>query len=530
MMTRALLRKQLMEVFSWLYRDKKSGKHRSAKGVVGWGLLYLLLFAFLGVMFGGAAVALCGPLLTEKMGWLYWCLMGLIAIFFGVFGSVFNTYSSLYQAKDNDMLLSMPIPTSRILLVRLSGVYAMGLMYELIVMIPTVLIWLVNAPFSIVGTIHVLLIPLVLSLLILVLSSILGWVVALIATKVKHKNIITVLVSLVFIAAYYYLYARAYSLIQVLLLNLDTLGSKLKIALYPLYHMGMAAQGNILSMIVFTVIVAVAFVITYWVLSRSFLKLATANRGAVKSVYKEKSVKIRSARGALLQKEFSRFTGSANYMLNCGLGVILMPVSAAVLVWKADLVQEFSALSAVREYIPLLAIATICLLMTMNDMAAPSISMEGENLWIVKSLPVSGKQVLMAKLELPLLLTWISAIPLVIVVEWLIKPSLLNGILIPAAACFYAVLMAEIGLVLNLKMPNLHWTSEIIPLKQSAPVTIALLGGWLIIVALAGVYVLLKDAVSVTAFGILLCAALLIAAAWLYRWLMTKGAKIFEAL
>ena len=530
MMTRALLRKQLMEVFSWLYRDKKSGKHRSEKGVVGWGLLYLLLFAFLGVMFGVAAVTLCGPLLTEKMGWLYWCLMGLIAVFFGVFGSVFNTYSSLYQAKDNDMLLSMPIPTSRILLVRLSGVYAMGLMYELIVMIPTVLIWLVNAPFSIVGTIHVLLIPLVLSLLILVLSAILGWVVALIAVRVKHKNIITVLVSLVFIAAYYYLYARAYSLIQLILLNPETVGSRLKAFFYPLYHMGMAAQGNILSMIVFTVIVVVAFMIAYWVLSRSFLKLATANRGVAKSEYKEQRVKVRSVRGALLQKEFSRFTGSANYMLNCGLGVILMPVSAAVLVWKADLVREFSAMPAIQKYIPLLAIATICLLMTMNDMAAPSISMEGKNLWIVQSLPVSGKQVLMSKLKLPLLLTWLSAIPLVIAMEWLIKPSLLNGILIPAAACFYALLMAEIGLVLNLKMPNLHWTSEIIPLKQSAPVTIALLGGWLVIVAFAGIYVLLRNVVSVAAFGILLCTVLLIAAGWLYHWLMTKGAKIFEAL
>ena len=529
-MTRALLRKQLMEVFSWLYQDKKSGKHRNRKGVVGCGLLYLLLFAFLGVMFGVAAVTLCGPLLAEKMGWLYWCLMGLIAIFFGVFGSVFNTYSSLYQAKDNDLLLSMPIPTSIILLVWLSGVYAMGLMYELVVMIPTVVIWLVNAPFSIVGTIHVLLIPPVLSLLILVLSAILGWVVALIAAKVKHKNIITVLVSLVFLAAYYYLYARAYSLIQVLLLNLETVGSRLKAILYPLYHMGMAAQGNILSMIVFTLIVAAALAIVYLILSRSFLKLATANRGAVKGAYKEQRVNVRSVRGALLQKEFSRFTGSANYMLGCGLGVILMPVSAAVFVWKADLVREFSSLPAVRECTPLLAVAAICLLMTMNDMAAPSISMERKNLWIAHSLPVSGKQVLLSKLKLPLLLTWISAIPLVIVVEWLIKPSLLNGILIPAAACFYALLMTEIGLVLNLKMPNLHWTSEIIPLKQSAPVTIVLFGGWLVIAALAGIYVLLKNAVSATAFGVLLCAVLLAATGWLYHWLMTKGAKVFEAL
>lgn len=109
-MTRALFRKQMLEVFSWLYQDQKTGKHRTSKGVVGWSLLYLLIFGFLGVIFGVAAAALCQPLLDAGMGWLYWCLMGLIAIFLGVFGSVFNTYSSLYQAKDNDLLLSMRSP------------------------------------------------------------------------------------------------------------------------------------------------------------------------------------------------------------------------------------------------------------------------------------------------------------------------------------------------------------------------------------------------------------------------------------
>ncbi len=456
--------------------------------------------------------------------------MGLIAIFFGVFGSVFNTYSSLYQAKDNDLLLSMPIPTSRILLVWLSGVYAMGLMYELIVMIPTVLIWFVKAPFSIAGMIHVLLIPLVLSLLILVLSAILGWVAAFIAAKMKHKNIMIVLISLLFIAAYYYLYARAYSFIQVILLNPEAVGSRLKIVFYPLYHMGMAAQGNILSMIVFTAMVVAALGIVYLILSSSFLKLVTSNSGAVRSVYKEQRVKVRSVRMALLQKEFSRFTGSANYMLNCGLGGLLMPVSAAVLVWKADLVREYILMPVIQDCIPLLATAAICIFMTMNDMSAPSVSLEGKNLWIVRSLPVSGKQVLMSKLKLPLFYTWISAIPLMIVVEWLIQPGLLHGILIPTAACAYAVLMAEIGLALNLKMPSLHWTSEIVPLKQNAPVTIALFGGWLIIVALAGVYALLRNAVSVIVFSILLCALLIIAAGWLFHWLMTEGAEIFETL
>ena len=529
-MTRALFRKQMLEVFSWLYQDQKTGKHRTSKGVVGWSLLYLLIFGFLGVIFGVAAAALCQPLLDAGMGWLYWCLMGLIAIFLGVFGSVFNTYSSLYQAKDNDLLLSMPVPTGRILLVRLSGVYAMGLMYELIVTIPTVLLWFLKAPFSVMGTVHVLLIPLVLSLLILVLSAVLGWVVARIAAKVRHKNIIAVLISLVFIAAYYYLYARAYSFIQTILQDPEAVGGRLKTVFYPLYHMGMAAQGSVFSMAAFTAMIAAAAAITYWVLSRSFLKLATSTGSGTRSVYRERTVRAATVSGALLRKELRRFTGSANYMLNCGLGVVLMPVFAAVLVWKAEAIRDLLTIPELQPYFPLLAAATICLLMTMNDMAAPSVSLEGKNLWIARSLPVSGRQVLRAKLRLALLLTWIPAIPLVAAVEWLLKPGALYGVLIPASAAAFAALMAEIGLALNLKMPNFHWTSEIVPLKQSAPVTAALFGGWLMIVALAGACVLLRNAVSAGTFFLLLCGALFLAALWLYRWLMTKGAKIFEAL
>ena len=38
--------------------------------------------------------------------------MGLAAVLLGAFGSVFNTYAGLYLPKDNDLLLSMPIPVS----------------------------------------------------------------------------------------------------------------------------------------------------------------------------------------------------------------------------------------------------------------------------------------------------------------------------------------------------------------------------------------------------------------------------------
>ena len=72
--------------------------------------------------------------LMEVFAWLYMALMGIVSVTLGVFGSVFNTFSTLYQAKDNDLLFAMPITERSVLTARLSGVYTMGLMYELFVL------------------------------------------------------------------------------------------------------------------------------------------------------------------------------------------------------------------------------------------------------------------------------------------------------------------------------------------------------------------------------------------------------------
>lgn len=197
-MTKALFKKQMMEVFSWVFKERKTGKLRTRSGAIVCGLLYLLLFAFVGLIFLFLAMAVSQLITTDGVQWLYWGIMGSVAVFLGVFGSVFNTYSSLYQAKDNDLLLSMPIPVHSIMIARLSGVYAMGLLYELIVIIPALIVWFIHTRFTLLGTVFTLLIPFVLSFFVLVLSCVLGWVVALIAHRLKNKNFITVIVSLYF--------------------------------------------------------------------------------------------------------------------------------------------------------------------------------------------------------------------------------------------------------------------------------------------------------------------------------------------
>ena len=225
-MVKTLLKKQMLESFSWLFYNAKSGKLRKGIGLLGNILLYVAVFGIVAAMFFVMALELCEPLVAIGYGWLYFAIIGMVAIVLGAFGSVFNTHSTLYLAKDNDLLLALPIPVSKILFARISGVYLMGLMYELIAMVPALIIWFVYADLTVLGVIFSLLIPFVLSVFVLTLSCVLGWVVALVSSKIKNKSFITVILSLAFIAAYYFFYMRAYEMLMSIVTNAEAVGGR----------------------------------------------------------------------------------------------------------------------------------------------------------------------------------------------------------------------------------------------------------------------------------------------------------------
>ena len=531
-MTRILFKKQMMELFSFFWLDKKKNKKRTGISLVFSILLYLALFGVMALVFYILADMLCEPLVMAEVGWLYFAMTGLVGVALGAFGSIFNTYAGLYLAKDNSFLLAMPIPPSRILTVRLSGVYAMGLLYELLVMIPVLIKYFMIAKPGVLTIVSAIWVTFVLSVFVLILSAVLGWVVALISAKTKHKSLITVALSLVFICGYYYLYGMAAGMLQDIVMNPQDAGNFLKGSFSPLYHMGLAAEGNMMSLLFFTVVVFVMFGIVYLILAKSYTKIITTNKGEAKVQYKEQRAEVRYVGNALLGKEFRRFLGSPNYMLNCGLGILIMIVAAAALLIKADAVMSVLLLMfpGSKDMLLLIAAAAICLLASMNDMTAPSVSLEGKNLWIVQAFPVSGRQVLMAKLKLQLILTLTPAALLTASVELVLKPSPTFAFLIPLAVAVFILFMAAFGLFMNLKMPNLTWTSEIVPIKQSVSVMIVLFGGWAVIVAFGGAYYLLMNILSPAVYLLLSTLLLLAVSAVLLGWIRNKGARIFETL
>ena len=84
--------------------------------------------------------------------------------------------------------------------------------------------------------------------------------------------------------------------------------------------------------------------------------------------------------------------------------------------------------------------------------------------------------------------------------------------------------------MIGLKMPNLSWTSEITPIKQSGSVALALFGGFLYAILPVAGYLLANNAVSALACMGLYALLTLLLCALLYAWLRKKGSRIFAAL
>ena len=531
-MVKTLLKKQIGEIFRSYFYDAKKNKPRSkASTILFIAFFVLLMVGVMGGMFTLLSYAICGAFVSADMGWMYFCIMGLLAVLLGAFGSVFNTYSGLYLSKDNDLLLSMPIPVRSIMVSRLLGVYLMGLMYSAVVILPAVIVYWLTAPLTPAVVVGSLLFVLLLSVIVLILSCVLGWVVAKISLKLKNKSIMAALIALVALGAYYFFYFKAQSMVEALVTNALVYGMKVKGAAYSLYLFGRYAEGDWVAIAVFTVAVAVLFALLWYVLSRSFLGIVTSTGKTARREYREKTVRRQSVSRALLGKELSRFLSSANYMLNCGLGILLLPVGGIALLVKGGVAVD--ALELIFEHpgcTAVLLCTAVCMLSAMNDMATPSVSLEAKHLWLVQSLPIPPWQVLKAKLSVQLLLTGLPMLfaSICVLIVW--QGTALENVLILILPQLYVLLSALFGLTIGLTRPNFTWTNEIVPIKQSMGVAIALFGGWLYAIVLGGLFLIVKAPIDPALYLGAFAAATAAAGAALYFWLKKRGSRLFAAL
>ena len=190
----------------------------------------------------------------------------------------------------------------------------------------------------------------------------------------------------------------------------------------------------------------------WFLISKSFLQVATATGKVSKVVYHKKTMKQESVTKALLFREFKHFTSSPGYMLNSGLGIFLMPICAVALLWKG------------RKIFTML-----------NGMFG---SQEGKSLWIAQSLPVTPWQVLRAKLDMQLILNSRPVMLCMICTAVVCPFKIGQFVMMILQVLSYVFVMAVFGLFMGVIKPVLTWTNELTPIKQSASVMITMFGGF----------------------------------------------------
>ena len=530
-MLKTLIKNQLYAVNRGFFENRKNKKRRSNASAAFFIAMYAALMVFLAAMFFGMGYLL-SPLLSAGLTWLYFTMSFGVALLMGVFGSVFNTYATLYDAKDNDLLLSMPIPVKYVLIARLSTVYLLGALFSGIVFVPAIIAFYVFGTVTVISAFTPFIAFILLTMIVLSLSCGLGYVVAKISAKLKNKSFITVIISLVFFGAYYFVYAKASSVISALVASGEAVAAKVKTFAYPLYLTGNAAAGNLIHTLILFAAVTLITLGVYKLLEKSFLKIVTFHAGNAKTKAKEKTYKQKSLFSALLWREFKRFTSSATYMLNCGLGTLVALLAAVAVIIKHSDLYEICELIIpyTGDITPLLAAVGTAIISSMTYTAAASVSLEGKSVYVINTLPVDTKKVLKAKVLTQIILVLPTALFLAISLAFTLKLSAAQSAGAILSTVIFTVLNAEFGLFINLKFYNLNWINETAAVKSGIGVMFALFFGWIYPAALFALYFALAGVLRATAYLYITIALSAILTALLYVYLRKKGPAIFENL
>jgi ABC-2 type transport system permease protein len=534
-MTGKLIALNIRALFSRMFLRSKNQKKRNPAVMALIVLLALYVIGALLVLFGGMFLQLNKPLFSAGLGWFYFSIMGIGIFAFCFIGSVFAAQTQLFAAKDNELLLSLPVKPSAILTGRLASLLLLEYVFAAFIAVPAFVIWAIFQPLTVVGVVFFVVAVLVLPLASLAVASLFAWLIALLTSRMRNKNILTLVLSLVFMGLYFWVFSNLTGRMNQLIANGAAIADAVRNALFPAYHLGLAIQeGSIVSMLIFVICMIAPFVLMVAILSANFVRIATTNRGAAKIKYTEKALKVSGVRSAFVKKELRHFWSNPMYILNSSLGGVFMVIGAVLLVFNRGAVlgylENFNKAGLALSPATLICVA-LSVISALNFVSAPSVSLEGKNLWIAKSLPVQPLDVLMAKVQMHVLVCGIPALVAGLICAVALQVNPLQFFLILAVPLLLTFLSALFGVVINLQFPKFDWINELQPIKQSASVMLTMFGAWAFVAALIVLYAFVLSGVMNVELYMTLCAALFaIVCGILYGYLRTGGSRRFAAL
>ena len=109
-----------------------------------------------------------------------------------LFTTIYKAGGLLFNNKDFDMILSLPIKRYKYILSKLITLYLLNMIYSLLIMIPSLLIYVQNVKVDLIFYIYYLITFLIMPLLPMIVATIIGSLISTISSRFKNRNIVNI--------------------------------------------------------------------------------------------------------------------------------------------------------------------------------------------------------------------------------------------------------------------------------------------------------------------------------------------------
>lgn len=462
---------------------------------------------------------------------------------FTIIEGVYKTGSLLFNCKDDQLLLSLPIKRGTVLFIRIFKFYVFELIFNSIWLLPVMLAYIrwaevLDWTYFLVSILMLFLLPIIP----IVLSCIIGAITSSLSSRFKYKNLAQIIISMIVLVGVLYVSMNLEFFYRYIINHATSINDLITKIYYPAgVYASLVTKFDIVKLLIFILVNLVIFVLGILILSKFYFRINSRLKKITttkKTKINDLVIKSNSSHISLIKKELNTFFKTPVFIVNAGFSLVLFILFSIVLSIKfndflpilTDPTGLDIAKKTVMNNISLIIFMLISFTAFTTSITNSVISLEGRNINILKSLPVKVKDILMCKIYSCLIITT----PILLIGDIILfvrfKINVIEMILLLALSIIMPLLSHFIGIITNLKYPKLDWENQAEVVKQSTSSFIAVLVGmFLMIVSVVSTLVLLGNISSL----IILSGALILYGVIdlvLYLYLTTKGVKKFNNL
>lgn len=389
---------------------------------------------------------------------------------------IYKSSGLLFNCKDDNLLLALPIKRRTVLFIRLFKFYVFELMYNSIFLLPAMIAYAVHVNPSYTYYITSILAIILLPVIPIVISCIIGTLITCISSKFKGKKIIQTIITVAFLIVILYFSYNSQALVQNISKNAISINSVITKLYYPAkVYTELLTSFNALKLIEFIFVNLAFFLITIILVGWTYFNI-NSNYKIVKSskVNKKYKAKTTIPTVALIKKEINRFFNSPVFITNAGFGLVLFVLGCVLIVVKFDNIatllksnfQDIS-LDLFTLRMPVILFGFIIISSFMTSITSSMISLEGKSINILKSLPITPYKIVKSKILAGVVLMVPCMLIGSIIIFIRFKFDYLSIILIILAAILFPLISETIGIIINLKYPKMDATNDTEVVKQS---------------------------------------------------------------